>query len=210
MNIHSDDDVKGIVEEMAQDRGRGVHRASGLSRNSGPSSPRGRARALLFGGVALAVLVAVLVLLLGRGDPEGDEAWRRLSERVARMESTLERLEASNQQFPALIGRIEGLGKSVSRLESEQRTLLDRADRLARRVDALADAVRTSGGETEDRPREAAAVQAPSTHTVQRGETLFRIARRYGLSVEELCRLNGINRNAVIRPGQELVVGSGG
>lgn len=209
MNMPSDDDVKGIVEEMAEDRGRGWHRTGGLSRGTGSSSHRSRVRALLFGGIALAVLVAVLVLLLGRGDPEGDEAWRRLSERVARMESTLERLEGSNQQFPGLIGRIEGLGKSVTRLESEQRTLLDRVDRLTRRVDSLAGAVQASGEETGNRAPKAAAAQAPSTHTVQRGETLFRIAKRYGLGVEELCRLNGIDRNAVIRPGQELVVGSG-
>lgn len=42
-------------------------------------------------------------------------------------------------------------------------------------------------------------------HTVGPGETLWDIARRYGLSVTELRRLNGL-RTVTIRPGQRLRV----
>ena len=42
-------------------------------------------------------------------------------------------------------------------------------------------------------------------HTVGPGETLWDIARRYGLSVTELRRMNGL-RTATIRPGQRLRV----
>ena len=43
-------------------------------------------------------------------------------------------------------------------------------------------------------------------HVVQPGETLYRIARNNGLTVEELQRLNGI-QGTTIRVGQRLVVG---
>lgn len=46
---------------------------------------------------------------------------------------------------------------------------------------------------------------AVSTHTVQRGETLFSIANRYGLSLEELRSMNGIS-GSDIRIGQKLRV----
>jgi RND family efflux transporter MFP subunit len=45
-------------------------------------------------------------------------------------------------------------------------------------------------------------------HEVQRGESLYLIAQKYGISVDELCRLNDINPRQVIRPGQKLLVSS--
>jgi RND family efflux transporter MFP subunit len=42
-------------------------------------------------------------------------------------------------------------------------------------------------------------------HEVQSGESLYLIAMKYGLSVDELCRLNNINPRQIIRPGQKLL-----
>ncbi len=44
----------------------------------------------------------------------------------------------------------------------------------------------------------------PDTHVVQAGENLFRIALRYGTSVEELARINGIVNPNIISVGQVL------
>jgi membrane-bound lytic murein transglycosylase D len=46
-------------------------------------------------------------------------------------------------------------------------------------------------------------------HTVKKGETLFSIARRHGLSVEELTDLNRLG-NHTIQPGERLRVSLGG
>ncbi len=43
-------------------------------------------------------------------------------------------------------------------------------------------------------------------HIVQHGETLFSIARRYGVTVEQLRRLNGIGSDNLIHTGQRLVI----
>ena len=44
------------------------------------------------------------------------------------------------------------------------------------------------------------------THTVRKGDTLYRIATRYGVSVEELRQENRIGRKGSIRVGQRLSV----
>jgi len=47
------------------------------------------------------------------------------------------------------------------------------------------------------------------THTVYPGQTLGKIAKRYNISVEALCRVNGIRHGAHIKPGQKLVIPDG-
>ncbi len=43
-------------------------------------------------------------------------------------------------------------------------------------------------------------------HEVEPGETLWNIARRYGMSVEEIVRLNKLDPSETIYPGQKLLV----
>lgn len=43
-------------------------------------------------------------------------------------------------------------------------------------------------------------------HVIRKGENLYRISLRYGLSVPELCHINGMNPQDVIKPGQKLLV----
>ena len=44
----------------------------------------------------------------------------------------------------------------------------------------------------------------PLYHKVKRGDTLYSIARESGLSVKELCNLNGLSSRARLRSGQIL------
>lgn len=55
------------------------------------------------------------------------------------------------------------------------------------------------------RPAEA---QEEQVHTVERGQSLGGIAKRYGLSVKALCDANDLSRRDPIRPGQKLVIPS--
>lgn len=48
--------------------------------------------------------------------------------------------------------------------------------------------------------------QAGGSHKIQAGDTLWTIAQRYGMSVEELASINGMDANAKIKPGQKVVV----
>lgn len=43
-------------------------------------------------------------------------------------------------------------------------------------------------------------------HVVQRGESLWTIAKRYGVRITDLTRWNGIRRQSIIRPGQKLLL----
>lgn len=51
-----------------------------------------------------------------------------------------------------------------------------------------------------------ALAENPGTHVVQRGETLYSLAKRYGTNVSVLAQLNGVGPDFVIRVGQRLVL----
>ena len=46
----------------------------------------------------------------------------------------------------------------------------------------------------------------PKVHVVYSGQRLGSIAKRYNVSVDELCAANGINRRDPIKPGQKLII----
>lgn len=80
---------------------------------------------------------------------------------------------------------------------------------LHRRTFALALAALMSAAAITLTPVQPAHAQPSSSlcaqyYTVGRGDTLTRIARRYGLSVAAVQRINGIAPNAYIYPGQIL------
>jgi murein DD-endopeptidase MepM/ murein hydrolase activator NlpD len=61
-------------------------------------------------------------------------------------------------------------------------------------------------GRPMDRPRAAARGE---TIQVQQGDTLYGIAKRYGVSISALIEVNGLAHGSTIKPGQQLVLPAG-
>jgi LysM repeat protein len=61
----------------------------------------------------------------------------------------------------------------------------------------------------ESKPAEAPAQPAGDKvyHTVEKGETVYRISQKYGLSVQKLQEMNSLDANTTIHIGQKLIVG---
>lgn len=58
----------------------------------------------------------------------------------------------------------------------------------------------------EDDKREAAERAARRYHTIRRGDTLGHLARKYGTTVGNICRMNGIRSTTILRLGRKLRV----
>ncbi|MGB9712261.1 MAG: transglycosylase SLT domain-containing protein [Dissulfurimicrobium sp.] len=61
-----------------------------------------------------------------------------------------------------------------------------------------------------NRARHGHSIHAVATHKVKKGDTLSSIAREYKITVNELCRWNGISNKKPLRPGQRLSIHRGG
>jgi LysM repeat protein len=93
---------------------------------------------------------------------------------------------------------LEGITKKLVRLEKKVNSLEQTMTKVNR---SLATMVKTKSAQ-----KKAVATIKKAHHTVLRGDNLSRIAKLYGLSVVELCRLNQITPKTIIRPGQKLIV----
>ncbi len=65
-------------------------------------------------------------------------------------------------------------------------------------------------GQTLKIPSSSASEQATETYIVQKGDTMYSIARRLGVSVDTLNILNQLSNSSLIKVGQELTVPSSG
>lgn len=61
-------------------------------------------------------------------------------------------------------------------------------------------------GSTSGKAERAKTTSEPRTHTVYSGQRLESIAKRYHVTIDDLCKANGIDRKDILRPGQVLVI----
>ena len=147
-------------------------------------------------GIFLVLIIAISILYFISRLRIGGEA-SILQLRVSTLEQKVTGLE---RQLADLEGKIITLGPDPA--------LFERVEVLAQKIDALE---REKQPTVEQKARPAASSKVPGSiekqfHTVQKGETLYRISRKYRLSVEELQKLNDLSADQPLRAGQELLV----
>ena len=99
-------------------------------------------------------------------------------------------IKAKLGDLEKIVVKLDGTDRKIAHLESQVKMLERSLSKLNRPVTSR----------TKKR----------TYHEVRRGETLSRIAQKYGISVEKLCRLNKITPKTLIRPGQKLLVSPAG
>ena len=110
-------------------------------------------------------------------------------DRIGSLQSRIEQLEASLTRLKGINDRLE----QIDQRGKELTVFSDRFDRLEALITGKN--ARTLEGKIDT-----------YYHEVLAGETLYGISRSYGLSVDELRRLNRLASKAVIYPGQKLIV----
>ena len=128
---------------------------------------------------------------------------------TADLDALKNRIQMLEQNFPQVAGQIILIQQSVSKLNQSAESLTQRIEELSEKVNRLEKGVSA----TQPRSEAPKAVQTkPATqtragsHEVKQGDTLYRIAKKYGISLSELCRLNQISPDHPIKPGQKLLV----
>ena len=170
------------------------------------SGKTGFLRILLVVLLILAFLGGIFYFLSGRST---DGETNLLQSKLANLEQKISSLE---KQITELQGKVSTLGPDPA--------LLQKFDALTQKVEALEKqpAAQTKAKPSTSLTPAAETIAKPSppskptasaekqTHTVQKGETLYRISKKYGISVDELRKLNDLSGDQALRTGQKLLV----
>jgi LysM repeat protein len=137
-----------------------------------------------------------LFMVMGCGNESSHEAIEQIKGRLDTLEEKLTQLETQSA----------ALKKSVSNLDSFVQALDEKSSSLNQQLYEITSKTGSSSSQTQSQFSEGLEGQY---HTVVRGETLYSISKKYGLSVGDLQQLNGIKKDQVIKAGQKLLVAPG-
>ena len=165
---------------------------------------------LILKAAGLLLLFILLILFFGGrgGDSDTAKELDAVKSRLDGLGNDLARVEAVEQKVASSGNRIMELQASVISLEMATRNLEMTTSRM---MDQMEKPVQPVPPKPQVQP--AAPQKTPTSlerrfHEVRRGETLFSIAKKYGMSAEELRNDNKLSKN-FIQPGQKLVIDPG-
>jgi|WetSurMetagenome_2_1015567.scaffolds.fasta_scaffold37414_2 LysM repeat protein len=155
------------------------------------------------GAVVLAVLGGSYLMLSGGGVSK--EEARLMGMKLGSLEQKITALE---KQQAAMQARLPA--------EGAEPALAGKLDQLAQRVEALekkpaaaAEKPKAAAVVEKQKPaakEKAAASPGKKVHTVQKGETLYGISKKYGIPPAELRKLNNLSEDQALKTGQKLIV----
>ncbi len=128
------------------------------------------------------------------------------------------------QQIEIRMAALEGVSELVADLDNNRQAtqpLMVRLDRLessfSKRIGEIDKRLKTLQvqlANTKAKQTQTPAVKSPTpkktvkqttkTHVVKKGETLYSISKKYGMSINQLMTFNKLSKGSIINPGQSL------
>jgi LysM repeat protein len=134
--------------------------------------------------LGICFLSAIFFIFVGCGGDKTKEDLDLVNEKLNQLENKTDQLES---QFNETSESLTTLGAYITSLEE--------------RIENL-----TKETEKSPLPKQTVSQEEKHYHKVVRGDTLYGIARKYGISVEKIRRLNNLSDNTTIQPGEKLIV----
>jgi LysM repeat protein len=168
----------------------------------------------VIGGLGLAAAVVILVLIFWRPKHIVDQEYlQSLETRVQQLEKRLAAMGVMDQISERLDKQAQDLDRIDKKTDRFEATVTTQIDQIIQELGALHQKTSELKAAAAPQPKMPAKKQPVASekaqptakfHQVQPGETLYRISRRYGLSVQQLRSYNNLTPDTAIYPGQKL------
>ena len=177
---------------------------------SGGGTADGRAFKHIYIAIAgFLTLIVLCVVLIARTYSLAEKA------QLLAVESRLERLEGrlGSLEGEGELSQTGGSGKQLilltERLDQLEANMTARINNMVKELNTLPPKPAPGSVQKAAAPAKAPAANKEAKakmHTVKQGDTLYRISRRYQLSVDQLREYNKLGAKSAIYPGQQLYV----
>jgi hypothetical protein len=165
---------------------------------------------LVLGGIIL--IVAAFSIFSGDREPDLSPRIAELERQVEYLQTTINTLEKAAPDNTLAQQALDGLPPIKERIDSMEEKLAlltqDMEKRLTEMEKKRLTAVAPPPPKKPAPPRKAETVKAKPVqyHTVQKGDTLYSLSRRYGLTVDRMRRINSLKADEPLKLGQKLRV----
>ena len=199
---------------------------SNLTRKTGQGLLKRPVVPYLLAGMAALMVVVVLVLFSRGSEKEplpaapaatlGSEQLTQLNNRVQTLDKRLALVEKRVADLMALSGKLSAIDGTAS-------TDARRIDLLAAKIEKIESHVTKQLAEQKKAIEKPAKIRSKAVprhvktenktsagkteyHVVKKGETLYHIAKVYGISLKSLLAINHLKTGEMIHPGEKLVI----
>ena len=204
MNQDRNEAAQDFMEEIVDDLG--YTPKGGKNRGSGSSGILESAQKFLIpGGIGILVLLAMIAFFLIARSGDSTEELAAIQAKLNGLEERMTNLTRLEERIARLarleerVVRLEGL-KGVKALEDRIILLEKEGKRLQQEIQ------KTNSRAVTASPKKPSPAAKEKYHTVRAGESLYTIAKKYGISQDKLRALNKITPKKQIQPGQKLLV----
>ena len=161
-------------------------------------------------GIGFSILLILLLLLFARNK------FAKLENRIDALDNRMKTFEEKGQKLDAMSYGMAQIGEQAqlvaqvkARLDRSEKELTSRMDQISKDIEKLKQQIlraRIRKAEPSKSAKISKTTSKSRYHIVKTGETLYTIGRRYGVTVNELKKINKIGGSSVIRPGQKLLI----
>jgi len=160
---------------------------------------------------AIVVVIILVYIFLPRGNNNPDKAQLSgFDARLDQLDKRMLKLESVGERVLNLEKNLKDNGtldKRLDRLEASLAKRMDQVDKELLQLRKDLEAIKIRKRTPPPTAQEKKATKDPAIkHVVKKGDTLYSISRRYGLTVEQLRKINSLDKNSVIFVGQKLNV----
>ena len=208
MDNDIDNEMKGFEEQIANNMRYNLEEED-VPRYKAFLDFSSQRKTLILGGIGVLLLIILIALFFGGGDTLSKKDLASFKARLNLLEKRLTRFEGVELRVTSLEKKEKELEQSIAEADNAKRLINQQYNKLAQRLEKPQKEKTIIPSKTKApiaNQKTPSSLSEERFHEVRTGDNLYRIAQKYRISLDELCRLNNITSKQAIYPGQKLLV----